>query len=386
LVAKGNGLTLPFYILMNKIKVLHIIKSLGRGGAEMLLPETLKLHDRGKFEFHYIYFLPWKDQMVEEIKKAGGKVICFEAENNIRLLSKYNKVAFYCGENQIDIIHAHLPWSGFLSRLIHRKTGIPVIYTEHNIQERYHFATKLLNKLSFNFQSLALGVSEDVTRSIMENIKPRIPVQTLLNGVNTENFRKNDEKGKDVREKYGIPKSDLVIGNIAVFREQKCIPVWLKAFHEISKKHPEVYGILVGAGSKEEEIKALIEELGLTERVMLTGLQTDTVSYFSAMDIFMMSSAFEGLPIALLEAMSMNCAVVSTKAGGVIEVIKELENGLLCEVGDIKCLAEKATRLIENKTLREKLQVEARSRVETKFSLEAMVQKLEEIYLNITRV
>ncbi len=62
---------------MTKIKVFHIIKSLGRGGAEMLLPETLKKHDRDGFEFHYIYFLPWKNQMVQAIEEAGGKVRVF---------------------------------------------------------------------------------------------------------------------------------------------------------------------------------------------------------------------------------------------------------------------------------------------------------------------
>ncbi len=371
---------------MQKIKILHIIKSLGRGGAETLLPETLKLHDKEKFEFHYIYFLPWKNQMVEAIERAGGKVSCFSASNNIKLLHQYPRVIDYCKKHEIDLIHCHLPWSGFLGRIIHFKTKIPVVYTEHNIQEHYHFATKWLNKFSFNIQNLALGVSEDVTRSIKENIKPRIPVKTLLNGVNTKNFFQNDEKGNAVREKHGIPKDALVIGNIAVFREQKCIPDWLKAFHELNKMHPEVYGILVGAGPKEEEIKALIEELKLNAIVILPGLKTDTVSYFSAMDIFMMSSAFEGLPIALLEAMSMKCAIVSTKAGGVVEVISEPVNGLLCEVGDIKCLAEKATRLIENKTFREKLQVEARKRVEIKFSLEVMVQKLQQIYINICRL
>ena len=70
---------------MQKIKVLHIIKSLGRGGAEMLLPETLKLHNKEKFEFHYIYFLPWKDQMVEEIQEAGGIVSCLKAGNNLKI-------------------------------------------------------------------------------------------------------------------------------------------------------------------------------------------------------------------------------------------------------------------------------------------------------------
>ena len=85
---------------MSKIKVLHIIKSLGRGGAEMLLPETLKIHDQDVFQFHYIYFLPWKDQMVEALKVAGGKVSCFEAKDNIRLLLQYKNIIKYCLENK----------------------------------------------------------------------------------------------------------------------------------------------------------------------------------------------------------------------------------------------------------------------------------------------
>src|SRR5690606_37641816 len=121
---------------MPKIKVLHLIKSLGRGGAEMLLPETLKLHDTENFEFHYIYFLPWKHQMVVSIDMAGGKVTCISASNNIKLLQLFPKVTKYCNENKINLIHCHLPWSGFLGRIIHAKTKIAVVYSEHNIQER----------------------------------------------------------------------------------------------------------------------------------------------------------------------------------------------------------------------------------------------------------
>src|SRR5690606_26377550 len=144
---------------MQKIKVLHIIKSLGRGGAEMLLPETLKLHDTKLFDFHYIYFLPWKNQMVRNIEMTGGKVFCLSSSNNLKMILQYPEVNEYCIRNKIDVIHCHLPWSGFLGRIIHWKTKIPVIYTEHNIQERYHKATKFLNRISFNTQSLALGVS-----------------------------------------------------------------------------------------------------------------------------------------------------------------------------------------------------------------------------------
>ena len=246
---------------MKKIKILHLIKSLGRGGAEMLLPETLRLHDKERFEFHYIYFLPWKDQMVEEIEGNGGFVKCMEAGNNIQLLLKTNAIIEYCKENEIDLIHAHLPWSGLVARLIFKTTEIPLLYTEHNIQERYHFTTKLLNKWSFNWQSGAIGVSKDVSKSIGKNINTKVPVETLLNGVNTEKFSRNIEKGKNVRNNYLIPEDATVIGNIAVFREQKDLKTWVEAFRNIENIHANVYGILVGAGPMEEELKSYIKEL-----------------------------------------------------------------------------------------------------------------------------
>ena len=345
----------------------------------MLLPESLKLHNKSAFDFHYIYFLPWKDQMVQPIEEAGGQVTRFSAKNNLEMLLQYQKIIQYCKNESIELIHCHLPWSGFLGRLVHKKTGIPVIYTEHNIQEKYHIATKTLNKITFNSQSLAIGVSEDVTRSIHENIDPIIPVQTVLNGVNTEFFSRNS--GKEIRANLNIPSGSFVIGNIAVFREQKALLDWVRTFDRIQEGKTGIYGILVGAGPQEEAIKGLIRELHLEDKIKMPGLQTDTVGYFSAMDIFLMSSAFEGLPIALLEAMSMECAVVSTKAGGVVEVVEDNKSGLLCEVGDWKSLGDKVNLLIENRELRLTLQQQARKRIEEKFSLRIMVQKLEDIYL-----
>lgn len=365
---------------MQKIKILHIIKSLGRGGAEMLLPETLKLHDQNKFEFHYIYFLPWKDQMVEEIGKAGGKIRCFPSTNNWNMLGHWSNLMEYCKINEIALIHCHLPWSGLVGRIIYSQTKIPLIYTEHNVQERYHPLTKWLNKKSFNFQCLALGVSEDVTRSIIDNVCPKIPVQTLLNGVNTAFFQRDIQKGKNIKKNFNIPENAFVIGNIAVFREQKGIADWLNAIKKIIEEGADVYGILVGAGPEEDKIKAMVRKMKLKDRVFLPGLKTETVPYFSAMDVFMMSSKFEGLPIALLEAMSMGCAIVSTRAGGVVEVVREEEDGLLCNVGDWECLAQKIRELIENKDQLQEFKVAARKRVCESFSLKSMVQRLENIY------
>jgi glycosyltransferase involved in cell wall biosynthesis len=365
---------------MQKIKILHIIKSLGRGGAEMLLPETLKIHDTSRFEFHTIYFLPWKNQMVEAIENAGGKVTCFSAPNNIKLLQQYSGVIDYCKTNEIDLIHCHLPWAGFLGRLIFALTKIPVVYTEHNMQERYHIITKKINQFTFNSQSLALGVSEDVSNSIKKNINPKIPVRTLLNGVNTDSFRRDPELGTKTKEELGIPGNALVIGNVAVFRFQKRLIEWLQVFKEIESKNSNIYGIIVGAGPLEEEIKAELIKLKLEKKVSFPGLKTEVKPYFSAMDIFMMSSSFEGLPIALLEAMSMECAIVSTDAGGIKEVIRNGEDGLTCKVEEWKKLSDLCQILIDDPEKLQDFKKAARERAMNSFSLKRMVDSLEEIY------
>ena len=349
----------------------------------MLLPETLQLHDREKFHFEYIYFLPWKTQMVQAIEDAGAKVTCLPAKNNIELILQGEKVISYCQKNKIDIIHCHLPWAGFVGRYVFARTKIPVLYTEHNLQERYHPITKLLNKYSYNSQSLALGVSKDVTDSITRNLNPKIPVRSLLNGVNTESFVRKPEDGTAVKKKYGIPNRAIVIGNVAVLSPKKRIKEWIEVFEEITKKHADVYGIIVGFGPQEEELIDIVKLKSLEKKIIFTGLQTQVRPYFSAMDIFMMSSAFEGLPIALLEAMSMQCAVVSTRAGGIKEAVRHEQDGLTCEVEDWNKLAKLCQFLIENPDQLNVYKKAARKRVVDSFSLKNMVNSLEEIYLKI---
>jgi L-malate glycosyltransferase len=371
-------------MFMKKIKVLHIIKSLGRGGAEMLLPETLRLHDKSRFEFHYIYFLPWKNQMVKALEIQNAKVTCFNAKNNLQLLSKQAKVVKYCKNHNIDIIHCHLPWAGFLGRLVYFRTNIPMVYTEHNMQERYHYITKILNKKTFNSQSLAVGVSEDVVESIEKNIGPKILVKTILNGVNTEKYIKNS-KDLEIRNKYNIPENAFVVGLVSVFRFQKRIVEWLQVFKDFSDKNENVFGLIVGAGPLEHEIKEELERLQLYDKVILPGLQEDTLPFYNAMDVFMMSSSFEGLPIALLEAMSMECAIVSTNAGGIKEVIRDEVDGLIVDVENWHILSEKLNVLANNSKLLQRLKKAARMRVIEEFSLQLMVENLENEYLKLLK-
>lgn len=365
-----------------KIKVLHVIKSLGRGGAEMLLPETLKLHNAELFEFHYIYFLPWKDQMVSAITSSGGRIQCFRASNNIQILFQLRAIKAYVAKEGIELVHCHLPWAGFAGRLLHQSTGIPVIYTEHNKQERYHRLTFWINRFTFNWQSLAIAVSEDVAHSIRKNINCKIPLITVLNGVNTDSFKRQVGKGLEIRRRTEIPDDALVVGTVSVFRFQKRLIEWLKVLRSALNSGLDIYGLIVGDGPLKAEILEQVSALDLSSRVRFAGLQEDVKPWLSAMDIYMMSSVFEGLPIALLEAMSMECAVATTDAGGISEVIRPEVDGLLVGVdkwpGLVDCLKK-----YSSKEYRLTMAARARARVVESFSLRRMVDRLEQVYYDI---
>ncbi len=370
---------------MRKIKVLHIIKSLGRGGAETLLPETIKVHNREQFEFHCIYFLPWKNQMVGELEQLGVKVICKKANNNLQIVRKASEVYQYILDNEMDIVHSHLPWAGFVARRVFKKLKRPTLYTEHNLQNRYHKITRLLNKITFNWQSLAIAVSTDVERSIHEHIHPEIPVKAVFNGVNTNHFTRNPASSRGIRERFGIREGQLVIGTLGVFRFQKRLDLWLEIFSRVQKDHSNIRGIIVGDGPLKGELEKKVADLGLAGLVHMPGLQTNAVDWFSAMDIFMMSSEFEGLPLALLEAMSTECAVVSTDAGGVKQVIRHEIDGMISEVADSAQLEKNLRTLIAETEVRSRLSRAARKRVAESYSISRMVEQLEDIYHTVIK-
>lgn len=363
-----------------RIKVLHVIKSLGRGGAEMLLPETLKLHDHSRFEFHYIYFLPWKNQMVNAICENGGRVTCLSASNNIKIVFKINELRRYVKKHSISIVHCHLPWAGVIGRLLYKLAVVQVMYTEHNKQERYHWVTRWMNNLTFNSQNLVVAVSNDVANSIKKNINPKVPIYVIPNGVNAHHFQRDQEAGNRIKRELEIPEDALVVGNVAVFRFQKRLKEWLAIFALLSIKHPQLYGILVGDGPLKAELISEIKKLGLEKKVIMVGLQTEVRPWLSAMDVFMMSSIFEGMPVALLEAMSMKCAIVTTDAGGVKEVVRHKENGLMVAVARWPQLELELDTLLLDPIFRRQLGESARKSVEENFDLKSMTERLERLY------
>ncbi len=350
----------------------------------MLLPETLSKHDKKKYEFHYIYFLPWKYQMVEAIEREGGLVSCFSAQNNVRILFQVRKIASYVKKNNIKLIHCHLPWAGIVGRIVGKITGIPVVYTEHNTWDRYHKLTYYLNKISFINQDRVIAVSHEVANSIKKHHHNSRPlVQVVPNGINTEKYTDSLETVRDIRKELNISSDSIVIGITCVFRRQKRLDIWLDVAKAIHDKHKGTSFIIVGDGILKKEISRKYQSMEMQDYLHFVGLQADTRPYLKAMDIFMMSSEFEGLPIALLEAMSMGCMPACTAAGGIPELVKDSQNGILVPVKNPNYLVDRLSPYLEQTDKIKILGNAARETVQRSFNMERMVSEIEIIYTNL---
>ena len=347
----------------------------------MLLPEGLRFADREHFEYGYGYFLPWKDAMVPALKVQDVEVKCFGGRNNLQILLAARQIAAYLRRHQVDVLHCHLPIAGAVGRIAGRLAGVPVVYSEHNKQERYHGITRWLNASTWGWQARAIAVSADVADSIRAKISAQVPLEVVLNGVDVGRFHRTAVDPSLVRERFGIPANAPVVGTVAVFRVQKRLEDWLEAARRIRAQHPDVHFLLVGDGPERGTVEAKIAELGLGDYVHLPGLQEEVRPSLAAMDVYLMSSVFEGLPVALLEAMSMECAPVCTRVGGIPEVLSDRVNGRLSEPRDPVALAENVAALLRDAGERQALAAQARRTVQEGFSMQRMTRELESIYL-----
>ncbi|MGQ2106382.1 glycosyltransferase family 4 protein [Ornithobacterium rhinotracheale] len=369
---------------MAKIKVLNIIKSLGRGGAEVLLPETLHYHDKENFEFHYIYYLSWKTDVVKDLEDEGGKVTCLNKSSNIKILLSAWQVEKYCKKNEIDIIHIHSPLPAITIRLLRKSLSIPICYTEHSIATKYKNVVKILNKKTYNYQDCVIACSDIAKQSIDEYIKPKVPVFGISNGVNTEKYKPAElEEKLKIRRELSIPEDAVVVIIIAVLRTEKRVDNWLNIVNQAISKNNKIHGIIVGSGPLEEELKAQHQKLENKNQIHFVGKQLDVKPYLATSDIYMMTSEFEGLPVSLLEAMSCELAICSTEAGGIKKVVRNNIDGLTVPTEKPKELINILVKISQNETLLKDLKKKARNRIIESFSLRKMVDSLEKIYIDL---
>nr|WP_281720363.1 glycosyltransferase [Nitrosomonas nitrosa] len=367
------------------MRVLHLVKSLDRGGAEVLLVEMAQHLDPSRYSMSVGYFLPQRSMMVTSLEECGVGVHCFGSRTRGGMFASIPAVVREVTRVRPHIIHCHLPLAGVVGRVAGLLTGVPVIYTEHNLIEHYHPLTRALSQATWKMQRQVIAVSQEVRASIQRNMWSSVPAEVIQNAVSFARLQYSIEARVAIRRELGIPEEGPVVGTVAVFRPAKRLDIWLDIAQRLLRPVPDCHFIMVGWGPLEYEVRSARERLGLERRLHLVGPQSDVARYLSAMDLFMLTSDFEGLPVALLEAMAMRLPVVATRVGGVPEVVEHGFSGWTVERGDAEAILTRVQELLADPARLRQFGSRGRQIAEERFSIARYIADIERVYREVIR-
>jgi glycosyltransferase involved in cell wall biosynthesis len=267
-----------------------------------------------------------------------------------------------------------------LGRVAARLTGVPhsVVWVHnHGDIEPRGVVRRVADRLLAGGTSAYFGLAKAQIDYLVGDLKysPE-KIRIIHNGVDADGFEWSDDRG--AVSDLGIRDSDKVVGILAALRPEKDHGTFLRAARSVADRLPNAKFLIIGDGPARTEIETLTRELGLDDRVVLTGSRTDVAGLLRAIDVFVLSSnTVECFPMALLEAMAAGRPAVCTGVGAVSEIIAEPATGYIVPPQDPDALADRLVHILSDSQLARRMGRAARARVEERFSLCASVAAAE---------
>ncbi|WP_435263106.1 glycosyltransferase family 4 protein [Tenacibaculum sp. nBUS_03] len=367
-----------------KKNILLTIRQGKIGGGETHVLQIVKHLDDTKFNVFVLSFT--HGEMVNQLEKNNIPVFVVKTVKPFDI-TIWGKVKKLISTLKIDLIHAHGTRAMSNTFWIAKKLSIPIIYTVHGWS--FH---KGENILKYNFKVLLerfLTSSSKVTICVSKsNQEEGLSLFSLQNSIVIENgidlIKFNPKKNyKNILEPLGIDTKITIVSYISRLTHQKDPFTMIKSFNYLKKSTSDIVLLVIGDGELRSACETLVKDLELENSVFFLGFRKDIPSYLYWSDIYCLPSLWEGLPIGLLEAMSMEKACIASIVNGTKEVIQPDVNGLTTPVKDPLVLSENILKLHHDNTLRKKIATNARRTVEENYSIERMIKKLERIYHNI---
>ena len=366
---------------MKKLKVMQITHDLDFGGLQQVIINICKSIDRNRFDMS-ILCLRGLGSFLSEAQNFGIKVIFISPKNgNIDYFS-FIKVANIFRREKPNVIHTHNTQpliDGTLAALI---TGIKtIIHTDHARsfpdKKRYMLAERLMSRFVFKM----VGVSNHTSNNLIkyENV-PTKKIITIYNGIDEKRFDIFLDKERKVKS-LKIYNKGPFIGLTVRLTEQKGISYLLKAMPKVIEKFPGVALVIGGEGPLENELKKEAFLLGIHKNTFFIGPRLDIPEILKILDLYVLPSIWEGLPIALLEAMAARCPIIATRVSGNPEIIKHRENGSLVSPQNPQELADELLTVLSNAKLRQKYSELGYKCLVENFSQSIMVKHYEKLYL-----
>lgn len=367
---------------IQKKRILHAIRQGKIGGGETHVLNLVGELDSDKYESVILSFT--EGPMVDKLRAEGYKtyVVNTETPFDFRTWKKVKKVI---KSERIDLIHAHGTRANSNTFYSAKTLNIPLIYTVHgwSFHPDQGKVVKTIRTLSERFLVHVADKTICVSESNLREGKGKFPMPdstVVLNGINRIRFNP-DNTYKDIRAELGIGGSDVVVGYIARITHQKSPLTFIRAIADLERPK-NVKFLIVGDGDLKPKMLKLASELSLQD-IIFIDFREDIPDILNAIDIFCLPSLWEGLPIALLEAMSMRKAIVASEIDGINDLISQNNNGILIPPGDVKGLSHGLNKLIYNESLRKELGVQAEKTIKEQFNVEVMTRKIELIYSDV---
>ena len=375
--------------MKSKIKILHVITHLPIGGAQDNTLYTVELLDKEKYDISLCCNLD--GELVERAKKVEA-VKLFDIPFLGREVSPYRDIRAFLSlyklfkEEDFTIIHTHSSKAGLLAWLaaVLNKTPI-VIHTIHGFAFN-DFMNGLkknffiyLEKLLAKWTDVLITVSNLNKKKIIDlNIAHENKIKNIYSGIDLSLFtnKRNDE----FRKELNLENDHLLLGSVGRLSNQKDPITMIEAFGIISKPFPNAHLALVGDGELKGKILEKIDQLKLNDRIHLTGNKNNPWSVYHSMDLFIMSSIYEGLGRSITEALSCGVPVVCTDVEGVPEIVRDNITGILVRPKDSNKLADAIIRTLNDMETAKKMAEEGRRFVNDNFDVNKMVNDIDSLY------
>jgi glycosyltransferase involved in cell wall biosynthesis len=358
--------------------ILHLLSTNRLSGAERVVQLIARHLDPGLFRI----IIACGGDPLRKVYEAGGHTVEV-ADVRLPTLRNVIRLRSIVRSRKVRLIHAHdhraslLAWLG--AGFPHR---IPVVSHIHNanpwLKGRHPY--RLVELLMRNRYDISVACSDMVRKYFLRHNFTLLPtkVVTVTNGIEIKDWgRVNRDL---VAQNLGLPIQHFIFGTVGRLDEQKGIDLLLEAFKEVTGRLEDVYLLVVGTGPDEQGLKKLARELGINERVIFTGYREDVYDLMQIMNVFVLASRWEGLPMVLMEAMARGVPVIASDVGGVKELVRPEETGLLFVSGDTKDLAQKMCYLCQEKEVADRLAEAGSELVSESFNVVHQVQKIEKIY------
>ena len=301
---------------MNRpIRILQVLGEMNRGGAETMIMNVYRNIDHSKIQFDFIVHTNEKCAFDDEILSLGGNIYRVPSYTGLNHLTYIKAWEYFFDNNkQYKMIHSHIRSTASIFLKIAKEYGLITIVHSHNTSNRTGFSSCLkkiiqipIKKASYIDYRLACG------REAGKWLFGNSDFQVINNSIECENFIFNKDKRYSTREIYNL-QGKFIIGHIGSFRKVKNHTFLIDIFSAIHKQNKNAVLMLVGDGKLREQMQKKVDNLGLSNNVIFTGIKTNVNELLMSMDVFLFPSIFEGLPVTIVEAQAtgIKCIISDT--------------------------------------------------------------------------